>query len=134
MMWCNVGVSNCISREGLLMARPIVARLTLAIVLCAFPLLVTTTAAAQQSEPVAYDGQRLSGQPAQTQAAFSAAWGDKAAQEWASEHTHALINGQLAALGLKPSFRTVYPDLPPDPADTTPVQLQTTTTNAPAIG
>lgn len=116
------------------MTAPIAARLTLAVVLCAFPFLLTSTAAAQQSEPVAYDGQRLSGQPSQTQAAFNAAWGDKAAQEWASEHTHALINGQLAALGLKPSFRTVYPDLPPDPADTTRVPLQTTTTNAPAIG
>lgn len=39
---------------------------------------------------VARDGQSLAGQPAATQAMFTAVWGARAAQEWAQEHNAAL--------------------------------------------
>ncbi len=47
-------------------------------------------APASTSSTVARDGQSLAGQPAATQAMFTAVWGDRAAQHWAQEHNAAL--------------------------------------------
>ncbi len=47
-------------------------------------------APASTSSTVARDGQSLAGQPAATQAMFTAVWGDRAAQQWAQEHNAAL--------------------------------------------
>jgi hypothetical protein len=110
-------------------------RFLLVSIVTVFPFAVAPGVAAKQSsEPIAFDGATLSGQPSSTQATFNAAWGSKAAQEWASEHTHALVADSLATLGLKPSRFTAYPDMPPNPADTTVVPLHTSTAHAPVIG
>jgi hypothetical protein len=97
-----------------------------------------TSAGAQQSQPTAWDGQTLSGQSADVQTAFSTVWGDKAAPEWANEHSLALLKQFGAAHGLTVATSgpgtTVIPDGPPIPADTTPVTLTTTKTNAPTTG
>jgi hypothetical protein len=42
---------------------------------------------------VASDGRSLAGESAATQALFQAVWGDRAATEWATEHT-AQIGGR----------------------------------------
>jgi plastocyanin len=50
----------------------------------------TAAAPPSASAMVAKDGQSLASQPAATQALFTAVWGDRAAQEWATEHNAAL--------------------------------------------
>jgi plastocyanin len=50
----------------------------------------TAAAPSSSSASMAKDGQSLAGQPAATQAMFTAVWGDRAAQEWAKEHDAAL--------------------------------------------
>ena len=50
----------------------------------------TAPSSATTSATVARDGQSLSGQPSSTQAMFTAVWGDRAAQQWATEHNAAL--------------------------------------------
>src|SRR5215467_7463002 len=50
----------------------------------------TAQAAPSASATVAKDGQSLASKPASTRALFTAVWGDRAAQEWATEHNAAL--------------------------------------------
>jgi hypothetical protein len=90
--------------------------------------------AAQQAEPQAWDGQRLSGQPANVQAMFVGAWGDKAAARWATEHSTALLKAVSAPNGVPVLATSLIPDAPPVAADTTVVPLLFTKTNAPITG
>jgi hypothetical protein len=103
----------------------------LALVLTA---LAPVGAAAQSAEATAWDGQSLSGQSADVRAAFSAAWGDKAADQWAKEHSTALLKAQSSAHGVPVTATSLIPDGPPISADTTVVPLSWTTTNAPVTG
>jgi hypothetical protein len=89
---------------------------------------------AQQAEPAAWDGKHLSDQPADTQAAFRSVWGSTAAQEWATQHSAALLKAVSAANGVPVSATSVIPDAPPVAADTTIVPLTFTKTNAPVTG
>jgi len=91
-------------------------------------------AAAQQAEPQAWDGQHLSDQPANVQAMFQAGWADKAAQQWAKEHSTALLKEVSAAHGVPISATSVIADGPPIAADTTVTALNWTKTNAPITG
>jgi hypothetical protein len=50
-----------------------------------------------QTEPVASDGQRLSGQSQATQALFTAVWDGQAAQEWVKEHNAAIASQPTGA-------------------------------------
>jgi hypothetical protein len=99
-------------------------------------LLLAGSVWAQQASPQAWDGQSLSGQPADVQASFQAVWGANAAQQWATQHSRALISAQLVALGLGPTIgpRTTVPDGPPVAADTTVVPLHTIKDHAPIVG
>ena len=90
--------------------------------------------AAQQGEPQAWDGQRLSAQPANVQAMFSGAYGAKAAQQWATEHSTAVWKAMSAAHGIPFTATTLVPDAPPIAADTTIMPLLWTTQNAPVTG
>ncbi|HEX8968592.1 MAG TPA: hypothetical protein VF937_11965 [Chloroflexota bacterium] len=92
------------------------------------------SAVAQPAEPQAWDGQQLSGQSADVQSAFRAVWGDKAAQEWAKEHSTALLKAVSAAHGVPVTATSVIPDGPPIAADTTVAPLTWTTTHAPVTG
>jgi hypothetical protein len=91
-------------------------------------------AAAQSVEPTAWDGQHLSDQPAAVQAVFSATWGAKAADQWAKEHSTAVLRAQSAAHGVLVTATSVIPDAPPVAADTTVRPLSWTTTNSPVTG
>jgi DNA-binding beta-propeller fold protein YncE len=91
-------------------------------------------AAAQQSEPQAWDGQHLSDQPSAVQAVFKSVWGDAAAQHWAVEHSTALLKAAMAPHGVPVTATTVIPDAPPVAADTTWVPLGFTKTHAPVTG
>lgn len=99
---------------------------------------VGSSAAAQQGQPTAWDGQTLGQQAAATQAEFANVWGDKAASEWANEHTLGLLKAFGAAQGITVATSgpgtTVIPDGPPIPADTTVLPLSTYKTNAPVTG
>jgi DNA-binding beta-propeller fold protein YncE len=90
--------------------------------------------AAQQSEPGSWDGQQLSDQPAAAQAIFRAVWGDKAAAQWAKEHSTALLKAASAAHGVPVSATSVIPDAPPVAADTVAAPLTWTTSHAPVTG
>jgi hypothetical protein len=91
-------------------------------------------AAAQPAEPQAWDGQHLSDQSAAVQAMFQAGWADKAAQQWATEHSTALLKAASAAHGVPVSATSVIADGPPIAADTTVAPLNWTKTNAPITG
>src|SRR5438046_10040182 len=91
-------------------------------------------AAAQSAEPTAWDGQRLSGQSADTQAMFKAAFGDKAASQWAIQRSTALLKAQSAAHGVPVTATSIIPDAPAVAADTTVAALTFTKTNAPVTG
>jgi len=91
-------------------------------------------AAAQQAEPQAWDGQHLSDQSADVRAMFVGAWGNKAAQQWATEHSRALLRAASAANGVPVSATSVIADGPPIAADTTVAPLTFTKTNAPVSG
>jgi outer membrane protein assembly factor BamB len=67
------------------------------------------------SEPVANDGQRLSGQPQATQALFNAVWDGQAAQEWVKEH-NAALGSQPASAAAPSSLPTDFSSLSPGPA------------------
>ena len=102
-------------------------------------LAVVSNALAQRGvEAQAWDGQTLSQQATQTQAMFTATWGDKAGVQWATEHSRALVVAAAATRGLRidalPPGLVVIPDGPPIAADTTVLPLHTTSTNAPPIG
>jgi len=105
--------------------------LCLAMVVAAFG---PAGAAAQQAEPQAWDGQHLSDQPADVQAMFQAGWGNKAAQQWAKEHSTGLLKAVSAAHGVPISATSVIADGPPIAADTTVTALNWTTQNAPITG
>lgn len=92
------------------------------------------TAVAQQSEPTAWDGQHLSDQSADVRAAFQQVWGDKAAAQWAKEHSTALLKAASAAHGVPVSATSVIPDAPPVAADTRIAPLTFTTDHAPITG
>jgi hypothetical protein len=91
-------------------------------------------ASAQQAEPQAWDGQRLSNQSADVVALFQSVWGAKAAQQWATEHSTALLKAAMAAHGVPVTATSVIPDAPPIAADTTNVPLTFTTAHAPVTG
>jgi hypothetical protein len=91
-------------------------------------------AAAQQSEPMAWDGQHLSDQPASVQAQFRATWADKSASQWATEHSTALLKAASTAHGVPVSATSVIPDAPPVAQDTMVAPLTWTTTHAPVTG
>jgi hypothetical protein len=91
-------------------------------------------AAAQSAEPQAWDGQRLSDQPADVQTMFRSTWGDKAAQEWSTQHSTALLKSVSAAHGVPVTATSIIPDAPPIPRDTTIVPLVFTTAHAPVTG
>jgi hypothetical protein len=74
--------------------------------------------AAQTAEPQAWDGSHLSDQPAAVQAMFQGAWGDKAAQQWAKEHSTALLKAVSAPHGVPVAATSVIADGPPIAADT----------------
>jgi hypothetical protein len=90
--------------------------------------------AAQTAEPQAWDGSHLSDQPAAVQAMFQGAWGDKAAQQWAKEHSTALLKAVSAPHGVPVAATSVIADGPPIAADTMVVPLVWTKTNAPITG
>ncbi|HEV7662426.1 MAG TPA: hypothetical protein VGQ62_02730 [Chloroflexota bacterium] len=90
--------------------------------------------AAQQGEPTAWDGQHLSDQSASVQAAFRGVWGDKAAGQWATEHSTALLKAAMSAHGVPVSATSVIPDAPPIAADTVYAPLTFTTSHAPVTG
>src|SRR3981081_2706152 len=86
---------------------------------------------AQTTGPQAWDGSHLSDQSADVQAMFQGAWGDKAAAQWAKEHSTALLKAASAAHGVPVSATSVIADGPPIAADTTIVPLVWTKTSAP---
>src|ERR1700709_2372877 len=86
--------------------------------------------AAQQAEPTAWDGQHLSDQSANVQAAFREVWGDKAASQWSTEHSTALLKAASAAHGVPVSATRLFPRGPPSGADTVYAPLTFTTTHA----
>jgi DNA-binding beta-propeller fold protein YncE len=107
------------------------------IVVCAAMIaaaIAPASVSAQQAEPSAWDGRHLSDQPADTQAAFRAAWGARAAQDWATEHSTALLKAVSDANGVPITATSLIPDAPPVAADTTTVPLTFTRTNAPITG
>jgi hypothetical protein len=103
----------------------------LALVATAF---APAAATAQQAEPNSWDGQRLSGQPADTQATFNAVYGAKAAEVWAKEHSSALLKAAMATHSVPISATSVIPDAPPVMVDTTAAPLTWTTAHAPVTG
>jgi len=100
------------------------ARMALCLAVATSYLAAAGNALAQAGvEAQAWDGQALSQQASQTQAMFSATWGDKAGVQWAREHSRALVAAAAATRGLRidglPPALVVIPDGPPIDADTT---------------
>jgi hypothetical protein len=91
-------------------------------------------AIAQTAEPQTWDGMHLSDQPSAVQASFQSAWGDKAAAQWAKEHSTALLKSVSAAHGVPVAATSIISDAPPVAADTTIVPLTWTTAHAPVTG
>jgi hypothetical protein len=89
------------------------SRIAIAVMLVSTAL--APAAAMAQSEPVANDGQRLSGQSQATQALFNAVWGAQAAQEWVKEH-NAAAPSQPAAAGAPQPLPSDFSSLSPGPA------------------
>src|SRR5438067_8951912 len=109
-------------------------RLSLCAALVLTALAALGGAAAQEAEPQAWDGQRFSDQPADVQSMFQSVWGSKAAQEWATERSTALLKAFSAAHSVPVTATSVIADAPPIPQDTTMVPLTWTTAHAPITG
>jgi hypothetical protein len=109
-------------------------RIAVCVALVLTALAPTAGVAAQQAEPQAWDGQHLSDQSADVKAIFQSVWAGKAAQQWATEHSTALLKAAMSAHGVPISATSVIPDGPPIAADTTYAPLTWTTTHAPVTG